>query len=116
MLIPPAPADTCNVFPTICASLNSDDFVIVDAGIVAVTSKEPIRVGFALLILDADMSSEVFVPLSLRAKLLMFMSADLIESEVRLLGTSANGTEALIPEALGISRATFEVICDEMYC
>jgi hypothetical protein len=38
------------------------------------------------------------------------MSADLIESEVRLLGTSASGTDALIPEALGISRWTFEVI------
>ena len=104
MPIPLAPAETCNVFPTICASLNSDDFVIVDAGIVAVISKEPTRVGFALLILDADMFNEVFVPLSLRAKLLIFMSADLIESEVRLLGTSASGTEALIPEALGISR------------
>jgi hypothetical protein len=46
----------------------------------------------------------------------MFMFADLIESEVRLLGISASGTEALIPEALGISRSTLEVICDEMYC
>ena len=92
------------MFPTICASLNSDYFVRVDAGIVAVISKEPIRVGFALLILDADMSSEVFVPLSFRAKLLMFISADFIESEVRLLGTSASGTEELMPEALGISR------------
>lgn len=62
------------------------------------------------------MYSEVFVPFSLRAKLLMFMFADLIEPEVRLLGMSASGTDALIPEALGISRSTLEVICDEMYC
>ena len=89
---------------------------MVEAGIVAVTSKAPIRVGFALLILDTEMLSEVFVPLSLRAKLSMFMSADLMKSEVRLLGTSTSGTEALIPEALGISRWTLEVICDEMYC
>jgi hypothetical protein len=62
------------------------------------------------------MSSEVFIPLSLSAKLLIFMFADLIESDVILLGTSTSGTEALIPEALGISRWTLEVICDEMYC
>ena len=62
------------------------------------------------------MYSEVFVPFSLRAKLLMFMFADLIEPEVRLLGMSASGTDALIPEALGISRSTLEVICEEMYC
>jgi len=73
-------------------------------------------VGFALLIFDADMSSDVFVPFSLRAKLLMFMFTDLIESEAILLGRSASGIEALTPEALGISRSTLEVICDEMYC
>jgi hypothetical protein len=73
-------------------------------------------VGFALLISDADISSEVFVPFSLRTKLLMLMFTDLIESEVILLGRSASGTEALTPEALGISRSTLEVICDEMYC
>ena len=39
-----------------------------------------------------------------------------MKSDVRLLGTSTIGTEALIPEALGISRWTLEVICDEMYC
>ena len=39
-----------------------------------------------------------------------------MKSEARLLGTSTSGTEALIPEALGISRWTLEVICDEMYC
>jgi hypothetical protein len=98
------------VFPTICTSLNSDDSVIVDAGIVATTSKEPATVGFALLIFDADMSSEVFVPFSFRAKLFMFMFTDLIESEVMLLGRSLSGIEALMPEALGISRATLEVI------
>jgi hypothetical protein len=42
------------------------------------------------------------------------MLADLIESEERLLGISARGTDALIPEALGISRSTRETICDEM--
>jgi 2-succinyl-5-enolpyruvyl-6-hydroxy-3-cyclohexene-1-carboxylate synthase len=104
------------VFPTICALSNSDDSAIVDAEIVAVTSKEPAVVGFALLIFDADMSSDVFVPFSLRAKLLMFMFTDLIESEVILLGRSASGIDALMPEALGISRSTLEVICDEMYC
>jgi len=83
---------------------------MVEAGIVAVTSKAPTRVGFALLIFDTEMFSEVLVPLSLRAKLLMFISADLMKSEVRLLGTSTSGTEALIPEALGISRWTLEVI------
>jgi hypothetical protein len=62
------------------------------------------------------MSSEVFVPFSLRAKLLMFMFTDLIESEAILLSRSASGTEALTPEALGISRSTLEVICDEAYC
>ena len=46
----------------------------------------------------------------------MFMSTDLIESEAILLGRSASGIEALTPEALGISRSTLEVICDEMYC
>ena len=104
------------MFPTICASLNSDDSAIVDAEIVAVTSKEPAMVGFALLISDADISSEVFVPFSLRTKLLMLMFTDLIESEVILLGRSASGTEALTPEASGISRSTLEVICEEMYC
>ena len=104
------------MFPTICASLNSDDSAIVDAEIVAVTSNEPAVVGFALLIFDADMSSEVFVPFSLREKLLMFMFTDLMESEVILLGRSVSGTEALTPEALGISRSTLEVICDEIYC
>jgi hypothetical protein len=83
---------------------------------VAVTSKDPTSVGFALLMFDADMVSEVVVPLSLRAKLFMFISADLIASEVRFLGTSASGIEALIPEALGKSRCTFDVICDEIYC
>jgi hypothetical protein len=96
--------------------LNSDDSAIVDAEIVAVTFKEPAVVGFALLIFDADISSEVFVPFSLRAKLLMFMFTDLIKSEAILLGRSASGTEALMPDALGISRSTLEVICDEMYC
>jgi hypothetical protein len=46
----------------------------------------------------------------------MFMFTDLIESEVILLGRSASGIDALMPEALGISRSTLEVICDEMYC
>jgi hypothetical protein len=96
--------------------LNSDEFLIVDAGMVAVTSKKPTEVGFTLLIFDADMSSETFALLSLRVKLLMFMSADLIESEARLRGKSASGIEALTPEALGISRSTLEVICDEMNC
>jgi hypothetical protein len=73
-------------------------------------------VGFAVLLFDADMSNEVFVPFSLRAKLLMFMSTDLIESEVILLGRSASGTEALMPEALGISFSTLEMICDEIEC
>jgi hypothetical protein len=45
---------------------------------VAVTSKEPTKVGFALLIFDAEMSNEVFVPLSFSVKLLTFIFADLI--------------------------------------
>ena len=90
--------------------------MMVDAGMVAVTSNEPTTFGFAFLTLDADISNETSVPFSLRAKLSMFIFADLIESEVRLLGISARGTEALIPEALGISRSTRETICDEMYC
>jgi hypothetical protein len=39
----------------------------------------------------------------------------LIESEVRLLATSASGMDALTPEAFGISRFTPEAIWDEMY-
>jgi hypothetical protein len=90
--------------------------VRVDAGIIAVISSVPTTVGFVFLMLDADISSETLVPLSLREKLSMFMFADLIESEVRLLGISPSGIEALIPEALGISRSTVETIRDEMYC
>jgi hypothetical protein len=76
----------------------------------------PTTVGFVFLMLDADISSETLVPLSLREKLSMFMFADLIESEVRLLGISPSGMEALIPEALGISRSTVETIRNEMNC
>jgi hypothetical protein len=90
--------------------------VRVDAGIIAVTSSVPTTVGLVFLMLDADISSETLVPLSLSEKLSMFMFADLIESEVRLLGISPSGIEALIPEALGISRSTVETIRDEMYC
>jgi hypothetical protein len=46
----------------------------------------------------------------------MFIVAALIEPEVRLLGISPSGIEALIPEALGISRSTVETIRDEIYC
>ena len=37
----------------------------------------------------------------------------LIESDAILLGKSASGIEARTPDALGISRSTREVICDE---
>ena len=64
--IPPAPAATCKVFPTICASPNSDAFAIVDTGIVAVISKEPIRVGLDLLIFPAEIFIEESVLLSFK--------------------------------------------------
>jgi hypothetical protein len=70
---------------------------------VAVTSKEPTSVGFALLMFDADMSSEVFVPLSFKVKLLTFIFADLIEFDIMLLGASTRGMEALTPDAFGSS-------------
>jgi len=76
---------------------------MVDTGIVAVTSKEPTKVGFALLIFDAEMSNEVFVPLSFSVKLLTFIFADLIESDMMLLGASTNGIDALTPDASGNS-------------
>jgi hypothetical protein len=101
--IPPAPAATCRVFPTTSASPNSDAFAIVETGIVAVTSREPTRVGFALLMFEAEMSSEVFVPLSFRVKLLTFIFADLIEFDMMLLGASTSGIEALTPDAFGSS-------------
>jgi hypothetical protein len=37
----------------------------------------------------------------------------LIESDAILLGKSASGIEARTPDALGISRSTREVTCDE---
>ena len=83
---------------------------------VAVTSKEPTTFGFAFLTLEAEISKETCVPVSLSEKLQMFIFADLIESEVILLGRSARGTDALIPEALGMSRSTRETICDVMNC
>ena len=50
---PPEPTETCRVFPTICASLKSANCVIVAAGIVAVTSRIPIRFGCAFEMLRA---------------------------------------------------------------
>ena len=108
--IPPAPAATCRVLPTIWASPNSDAFAIVDTGIVAVNSKEPTRVGFALLIFVALMFSEVFVPFSLSVKPLIFIFADLIESDKRLLGTSRSGIDALTPDAFGNSSLILDSI------
>jgi len=89
---------------------------MVEAGMVAITFKEPTTVGFAFLTLDADISNETCVLFSFRLKLSIFMFADLIESDVKFLGTSVSGTEALTPEALGNSLSTRETICDEMYC
>ena len=88
----------------------------VDADMVAITSKEPTTFGLAFLTLDAEISSETCVPVSLSEKLLMFIFADLIELDVILLGISARGIDALIPEALGMSRSTRVTICDVMYC
>ena len=55
---PPEPTETCRVFPTICASLKSANCVIVAAGIVAVTSRVPIRFDCDFEILRALISHD----------------------------------------------------------
>jgi hypothetical protein len=76
---------------------------MVDTGIVAVSSRVPISVGFALLIFDAAILSEVFVPFSLSVKFLISIFADLMESDARFLGISRNGIDALTPDAFDSS-------------
>jgi hypothetical protein len=83
---------------------------MVDNGIVAVKSRVPIRVGLDLLIFEAEISSEESVLPPFRGYLSILISAELIESEIKLPATSVSGTEALTPEAFGISRLTPEAI------
>jgi hypothetical protein len=88
---------------------------MVDTGIVAVISNEPISVGLDLLIFPAAIFIEESVLLTFKGYFSISILANLIESEVILLAKSVSGIDALTPEAFGISRFTPEVIWDEMY-
>ena len=76
----------------------------------AISSREPTSVGFAFVIFYTARLSEVFVPFSFSVKPLIFIFADLIESDTRLLGTSRKGIDALTPVALGSSSWTLDSI------
>jgi hypothetical protein len=60
------------------------------------------------------MLSEVFVPFSLRAKFLISIFADLIESDARFTGISRKGIDALTPDAFGSSPSIRDSIREIM--
>ena len=111
---PPAPTDICKALSTISASLNPESSNNLNTGIVVVISKDPICVGLDLLIFLAEIAREVFVLLPFKRYSSMLIWTTLIESDLKSLGISSRGIEALMPEAFGSCCSTRDAIFEEM--